>query len=433
MSCRSSDPKKRWLDSVMSAEHTASPPTLREPTLSDWLWGGQRRRWLETVRARLRQHATLRELRADPFWEREGTGVLAWLSALHAGAPGEGRGPRASACRAAPPAAHSVLRVVHWNIFKGIALEAILAALRDDPELRDPDVLLLNEVDVGMARSGNRHIAAELGAQLGMHWAFAPSYLELTKGPGAEALVPGENEVGLHGVAVLTRQMPLALAAVDLPECFDMYAFEEKRLGGRRLLLAVLPGNLMVGSLHLEVRGRPTCRAHQMKTALEGITALERREEGLGRRVARVLLGGDLNTHTFTRGSLACAARGLARILSHSRGGLVAQLMEPWRGGREPLFRELQAAGFAWESLNDRRPTASEILGRVEELERLPSWARALLVAGLGPRRLPLRLDWFCGRGITAPAKGCAVGTVGELPRERTPSDHLPLVIEIPR
>jgi hypothetical protein len=50
-------------------------------------------------------------------------------------------------------------RVLAWNIERGIRLDGQLEAFREHAYLRDCDVLLLSEVDVGMARSGNRRIA----------------------------------------------------------------------------------------------------------------------------------------------------------------------------------------------------------------------------------------------------------------------------------
>jgi endonuclease/exonuclease/phosphatase family metal-dependent hydrolase len=282
-----------------------------------------------------------------------------------------------------------------------------------------------------MARSGNRHVAAALGERLGLHWAFAPNYLELTKGPDEEAATPGENEVGLHGVAILSREPLPVLERVPLPECFDMFAFAEKRYGRRTALLAELADDLVVGSAHLEVRGQPGCRARQMRALLDGV------ERFLAdRRLSpRVLLAGDFNSHTFERGTRSRALRGALRLFGLPPGLLHRQLMEPWRGRREPLFDELRRDGYRWEELNDRRATAAEHLARVEETRLLGSLLRALCFERLplGGRRVGLRLDWFAGRGVVPQPGAAAPCSVGELSPEKIPSDHLPLVLEIPR
>jgi endonuclease/exonuclease/phosphatase family metal-dependent hydrolase len=416
----------------------AAPRPLDATRFDRWLWSPARAAWLAGLTAELRRHATRTTLEAAPFWRRESRRLTRFLGRPQSGAPGSGRPPWQAAWprpaqqgqpRQGPPGR---LRIVHWNILKGVAFEQILALLNDAPRLRRPDILLLNEVDLGMARSGNRHVAAELGAALGMHWLFLPTYLELTKGPGCDAEAPGENRIGLHGLAILSREPLYAALPVALPECFDMFAFGEKRLGGRAGLLARPARGPWIGCVHLEVRGTPTCRARQaaaLLAALEQTTA----GEGTGAAAASaVLIGGDLNTHTFPRGTLGARTRGYVRLLAHSRGALRRQLAAPWRGGREPLFAELARHGFTWEAFNESRPTAVEQLGRIEEATGLARAAATLLLAllGGGGRTIPLRLDWFAGRGVT-PLAGVPPVTVGELTLTGVPSDHLPIAVDL--
>ena len=52
------------------------------------------------------------------------------------------------------------ISVLAWNIERGIQLDGIIEALKNEPDLRDKDLLLLTELDYGMARSGNRFVAA---------------------------------------------------------------------------------------------------------------------------------------------------------------------------------------------------------------------------------------------------------------------------------
>jgi endonuclease/exonuclease/phosphatase family metal-dependent hydrolase len=398
---------------------------LRDGALEDWLHDPTLEAYLRSVVAELGRLPTRAGLEASQFWRLEGRSVERILGTVQAG------GPKATA-EASPPARPGTLRCVHWNILKGIALDAIVEPLKQHPALRDPDLLLLNEVDVGMARSANLHVAAVLAERLGLHWAFVPSYLELTKGPGPDADAPGVNRLGLHGVAILSRARPLALWACPLPESFDAFDFSEKRYGRRTALFAALGEGRVVAAAHLEVRGSPRGRAAQIGALLAGLDAFAGEEALQGRAVRRVLLGGDLNTHTFDRGGWGRALRGLGRIALSPPARLRRQLLQPWRHGREPLFAELRRAGFSWEELNDLRPTAAERLDRVEEIERLPARlrgpARALL-----QRRVPLRLDWFAARGLPPGERSFGAATVGAWPPGRVPSDHLPIVVEIPR
>ena len=113
----------------------------------------------------------------------------------------------ANAARAEPaaPAApgHDRVRAVHWNIEHGNRFAQIEGALERHAQLAGADLVLLNEVDLGMARSGNRDVAAELGAALGMHAAFAPLFLETTPGRDEDpALARGSRQ---SGSAVRTR------------------------------------------------------------------------------------------------------------------------------------------------------------------------------------------------------------------------------------
>ncbi|MGZ3443474.1 MAG: hypothetical protein ACXVDD_28325, partial [Polyangia bacterium] len=63
------------------------------------------------------------------------------------------------------------VRVAAWNIQRGRRFDALLRALVQEPLLAAADVLLLSEVDCGMARSANRHVARELAAALRMSYA----------------------------------------------------------------------------------------------------------------------------------------------------------------------------------------------------------------------------------------------------------------------
>jgi len=404
-----------------------SAEVLRGDDLTRRLRDTSWRAWLRDVVDGLRGYPTLEALHASDLWREEGQRLERLLATIQMGRPPQ------DARRAAPLRKH--LRIVHWNILKGIAFDAIAHALAEDPDLAGADIILLNEADVGMARSGNKHVAAELGRRLGLHWTYIPSYLELTKGPGAEADSPGENEIGLHGVAILTRREPRAVFCRQLPECFDMFSFGEKRYGRRTALLLSLDDGFIIGTAHLEVRNTPACRARQMRSFIEGVDAFGGRESADGRPAKAVLLAGDFNTHTFARGTLRRGLQGLLRIQLTSARRLRAQLVEPWRAHREPLFEELRRAGYRWEDLNDRLPSAFEELGRVEEIHLLPRfWGRAAVsLLRLSHRKVAMRLDWFAGKGVTSLEGEHQPRTVGHLCAGRIPSDHAPLVLEITR
>ncbi len=401
--------------------------------MSDWPRGSpspeEIRDWCQSLRLIPSREA----LEESPFWRQWGAAVTKLLRMPHAGPAAAPAAAPAAGSGADPPPSRSVgrpVRIVHWNILKGIAFEGVLEALASHPHLAGADVILLNEVDVGMARSRNRHVAAELARRLGLYWVFQPNYLELTKGPGADGDAPGENETGLHGVAVLTRVRPLAWSGIPLPESFDMFPFGEKRLGQRIGLVLALPGGLVTGTAHHEVRGSALGRAVQMQAFLGGADAFCRRVRAQGKVAEQVLLSGDLNTHTFSRGSLCRTAAGALRLLLTPRGRLREQFDEPWRAGREPLFAVMEEAGYQWAHLNASGATAHAPLALIEEGDGLAAPLRRLLQRCLPfrERGIPLHLDWFFGRGL--PGEPVATWIVSDLAGDDGPSDHAPIVVE---
>jgi endonuclease/exonuclease/phosphatase family metal-dependent hydrolase len=401
---------------------------------ADWPWSAEQRGAVRRLAREVAAFPTATALRSSAVWDRCTGAVEELLGTIQVGRA-IGRPARADdgAPRAQLTDEHgTVVRAVQWNIFKGITFDAIADALDRHAALRGAEILLLNEVDVGMARSGNRHVAADLAERLGLHWAFVPSYLELTKGPGADALAPGENEVGLHGVAILTRARPLALAAILLPDIFDYFPHTEKRLGQRRGLVMSLPGDWVVGAVHLEVRNTPAARARQLAAFLDGVEVFCAAEQQAGRTVRRLLLAGDLNTHTFARGTFGRGLRGFLRLALTPRARLWSQLRRPWEGGREPLFGDLARRGLAWLPFNDDAHSAWAPIGTIEEAHTMPRLLDPFLAHVLGPDRrgLPLRLDWFLGRDVEiAGAEGPPRTLVDLLDADPAPSDHAPLVL----
>ena len=110
---------------------------------------------------------------ASPLYRATGADIAAALHTVHSGD---------FTAVAAP--SKKEYRVVGWNIERGKELAGQIRAFRQIPYLRDADLLLLTETDVGMARSGNADVARTLARELGMHYAFVPCYLSLVKGSG---------------------------------------------------------------------------------------------------------------------------------------------------------------------------------------------------------------------------------------------------------
>lgn len=376
------------------------------------------------------KHRTEKAFRDSELFQRRAGAIDALLDTpvFHrrsAGGP-PGTNPRpsgASADRGRP-----ALRVVQWNIEKGKKLDGIRRFLASDPDMKGADIITLNEVDSGMNRSGNADVTAELSAALGMDAVFVPNYIECTKGLPREAFLPGENTRGLHGVAILSRLPIRDVAIHGLPPCWDYFDFPEKRFGGRRGLYVALDWNgrtVVVATVHIEMRGTPTCRAMQFRSFLDG---LGRCEAAWGKGLP-VVVTGDWNTHTFRRGGRLNSGREFVRIIGTPRGRLEGDLVQPYR--HEPLFEALKEARLDVEGVNDGAPTASQALDTVEDLAIFPDWfGRGLVrLSGLEGRVLRMRLDWIAVRGLRAAGKARTMMPDGE---DGEPlSDHALIIADV--
>lgn len=253
-----------------------------------------------------------------------------------------------------------VLRVASWNIERGLNFDLIKLAL-SDPEgfkqaalergtisaptltkieqqvtkLRDADIVVLNEVDLGMKQTGYRDVAKDLAHALGMNYVFGVEFVEvdrlddlalekvqledaaLTQELREELKPDPDRYLGLHGSAILSRY-PIQNARIfRFPACHDWYKTEraeisklekgkrlaankvflerierEVRRGGRMAIIADvsipdLPGgSATVVNVHLENKCKPECRTKQMDALLSRIKEVEN----------PVILAGDLNT-----------------------------------------------------------------------------------------------------------------------------------------
>ena len=146
------------------------------------------------------------------------------------------------------PQLGTFLRIVQWNIARGVEYDAVRTAFTnpasfadyidstaqahgsDEPNtvmqqvalLQQADVVVLNEVDWGIKRSDYRNTAAELATALGMNYAFGVEFVEVDpialgiekfeelsekdrRELNAEITVDPNRYRGLHGSAILSR------------------------------------------------------------------------------------------------------------------------------------------------------------------------------------------------------------------------------------
>jgi len=382
------------------------------------------RRYLVT---NLRAFSTIKELHRSVFYSKCGEEIRSLLQT-----PEVIRNPSAR------PRTRSFLRVAQWNIETGRRAKAVASLIESDEILHWADVILLNEADYGMARSGNLHVARLIGEQLGMHVAFCPAHIELTPASGEDLAAGGENCESLQGNAVLSRHPIIDARVIRLPACFEPYEFHEKRYGYRNCLLTKLSVHgydLWAGSVHLEVRNTPGCRALQMRHLLTRLPA--RPDEAF-------VLGGDFNSNGFLRGSRWRTVASVCRLLSSAPEIMKARLRHPERRA-EPLFRIAARHGLSWTDLNSDDATATAAIGMLEDASMLPRavarWATRRLLHYHG--RLDFKLDWLLGRNIRAlhhgesrdPLSGTASEDPACVSTERIGdarlSDHSPISADI--
>lgn len=308
--------------------------------------------------------------------------------------------PHLADYRRADAPARERYRFVAWNLERGAHLDAQLALLESHPYLSQADVLLITEADAGMARSGNRMVAEEIARRLGMAQAFAPCYLALGKGSGAERDATGENTFGLHGNALLSRYPMRDVRVIPLENGVDKMKHREQRIGRQAAVAAWIDfPNLSVeaASIHLDAQSTQAHRREQMREVLAALDPS-----------SQAVIGGDWNTSTYNSSHAFWAILGFwLRVFMGVDHVIRNHYLHPDRLFERGLFRDLEAHGFDYRNanapgdgttcydINDIRATRN--LG-----EWVPEWCFAFIRWALRNHggKCPLKLDWFAARGV---------------------------------
>ncbi|MEZ5398305.1 MAG: endonuclease/exonuclease/phosphatase family protein [Bryobacteraceae bacterium] len=299
------------------------------------------------------------------------------------------------------PAAKSSYRILAWNIERGKELAGQVEAFRTHSYLSTCDVLLLTETDVGMARSGNVDVARALAMELGFDYAFVPCYLSLVKGSGTERDIKGDNDLGLHGNAILSRYPIIDAKRISLRNGIDKMASREQRLGSQCALSATIdfPGTpLNVACIHLDANSTQRHRADQMLTVLDALPAN-----------GACLIGGDWNTTTFDSSSAFSAIMGyFLRVLMGPGNVIRNHYLHPYRWFERKLFRLLEHRSFDIGRCNQRaEPTifydVTDIRAHKGLAEWVPGWCFPFIRWALREHGggCPLKIDWFAARDLT--------------------------------
>lgn len=327
---------------------------------------------------------------------------------------------------------HSI-RATAWNIERGIRLDSIIRVLREHTALRGSDLLLLTELDYGMARTENRNVAREIAESLEMNYVFAPCYLALTKGSGLEVEVRGENTQALHGNALFSKHPLTNAHAIALPNGKDKMRGKEKRLGNQKAIIADVDhplGQFRAVTLHLDAHSTQRHRHLQMRILLDHLEKLT--------PPLPVIIGGDWNTSTYNSRRAAYSIAGFfRRVLMGVRHVINNHYPYPDRWFERGLFRELEKRGYNYRDLNEAG--AGTLHYDVQNLavntnmgDWIPAWCFWFINWALKEHegRCSLKLDWFAGRDIFV-APGMQPKVIGDLRDSDGPlSDHDAIVLD---
>ncbi|MCY4541276.1 MAG: hypothetical protein OXB95_02605 [Rhodobacteraceae bacterium] len=278
------------------------------------------------------------------------------------------------------------LRVASWNLERCKHVEATADKIRRT----GAEIVLLSEMDIGMARSGNRDTIAELAELLDMGHASGVEFVELGLGDEREvAECSGmANRLGLHCNAVLSSCEFTRAEIVRLGAGGQWLAGRtgkgQPRVGGRIAVMVCVnrESPLWLVAVHFESEDGPSDRLREAELLVSDIA--------LHCGDGPVVIGGDFNFNSL-------AAAGMAG------DQLLASPEE-----HEPAFSLLRTAGFAWEAANTTCPTT-----------RRHPWDGNFVSQ---------KIDWFFVRGVNARNPQVIPACTSE---DQNLSDHELLVADI--
>lgn len=218
--------------------------------------------------------------------------------------------------------------VAAWNLERCLFPEATAGLLRRATPV---PVVLVSEMDSGMARTGQRNTTAELAGHLNMTYAYGVEFLELGLGSATEREFCSDdfNLHGFHGNGLMAG-VPLArpfMIRLEGERLWFIDGGDQPRLGERMAIGAVIEteaGPFVAVSTHLE---SATNAAYRERQVVGLIDVLDATFPGLP-----VLIGGDLNTGNHTGGDFEAEglfARAYERDFSRHGGPLEQMTTRP--------------------------------------------------------------------------------------------------------
>lgn len=240
------------------------------------------------------------------------------------------------------------LTVAAWNLERCL----FPAASAGKIAATGAQVVLLSEMDNGMARTAQAHTTAEVAAELGMSYAYGVEFIELGLGSETELefCTDSHNSAGFHGNAILAATPLIRPFLLRLPgqRFWFLSGGDQSRLGERMAIGAQIQteaGPIVMVSTHLESNANASQRAVQMRDLIDAVDA--------NFPDLPLLIGGDLNTGNHIGGD--------------------------WRD--ETLFDHVNGRGFTIHGGPETAMTTRPSL-----ITRWPDRA--------------MKLDWFLTRGL---------------------------------
>jgi endonuclease/exonuclease/phosphatase family metal-dependent hydrolase len=220
----------------------------------------------------------------------------------------------------------SSIRVVDWNIDRGLQLRAIVDFLGD----AKADVFILQEVDINARRTHCLNIAQEIARKLRLNYVFGREFVELTQG--------SDTSPAYHGQATLSRWTISNSRIIRFRQQSSFWKprwylptlepFQE-RLGGRIALVSeinISGVSTVAYNLHLESRANDELRLAQLDEVLKDARAYE--------SAHLTVIAGDLNLNASkTSPADAIARAGFTDAVSTGRLATTParHLLEPGR------------------------------------------------------------------------------------------------------
>ncbi len=136
-------------------------------------------------------------------------------------------------------------------------LSAIQAQIQN---LVDSDIIILNDVDWGMPRSGYKNVAAELACSAGYNYAFAAEFINVD--PYNLGLIQQEGAAqtdktqykGLSGTAILSKFPLENVRLVRLPNAYDWYNDEKEYLKDMTAIKSKLPKSIPTSETNTDIK-----------------------------------------------------------------------------------------------------------------------------------------------------------------------------------